>query len=370
MSIKLISNVMNIQEVMNQIILGDSIDILKKLPSNSIDMIFADPPYFMQSTEKVLYRADGTGEYQGCDDDWDKYKDFNEYDEFTISWLKECKRVLKKGGTFWVIGSFQNIYRLGYHIQNLGFWILNDIVWSKTNPTPNMKGTRFCNAHETLLWCAKSKNAGYRFNYKTMKFLNDGKQDRSVWNISICQGAERLKDADNKKLHSTQKPMALLEKIILSSTKPNDIVLDPFFGTGTTGAAAKKYGRNYIGIERENRYVEGAERRLSEQHDESSIISNLSLETKPPKVSLSQLIKHKYLYVNQDFFDKSGQIKCKLNADGTVYDDTDTLSIHKMSAKYLGVKNYNGWGYFYVRYKDQFICIDKLRYRYMEANND
>ena len=366
MSIQLTDKITNISEILNDIIKGDTIETLKQLPSNSVDMIFADPPYFMQSTENVLYRADGTGEYKGCDDEWDKYKDFAEYDEFSLAWLKECQRVLKNGGTFWVIGSFQNIYRLGYHIQNLGFWILNDIIWNKTNPTPNMGGTRFCNAHETLLWCAKSKNSGYTFNYKTMKALNGNKQDRSVWTLSICQGIERLKDENGNKLHNTQKPMALLEKVILSSTRPNDIVLDPFFGTGTTGAAAKKYGRNYIGIEREERYIVGAEKRLELQQVECSIFSNLSLETKPPKVSLVQLIEKKYLYVNQDFFDKTGNAICKLNADGTVSDDTDTLSIHKMSAKVLGVTNNNGWSFFYVRYKDKFISIDKLRYMYLE----
>lgn len=367
MSIQLSEKVSNISNIINQIIEGDTVETLKLLPSNSVDVIFADPPYFMQSTDNVLYRADGSGAYKGCDDEWDKYKDFFEYDEFSIAWLKECQRILKNGGTLWVIGSFQNIYRLGYHIQNLGFWILNDIIWNKTNPTPNMGGTRFCNAHETLLWCTKYKNSGYTFNYKTMKSLNGGKQDRSVWTLSICQGVERLKDDHGNKLHNTQKPLALLEKIILSSTRPKDIVLDPFFGTGTTGAAAKKYDRNYIGIEREKKYIAGAEKRLQQQQVECSIFSNLSLETKPPKVTLRQLIDKKYLYVNQDFFDKSGNAVCKLNADGTVYDNSETLSIHKMSAKILGTTNNNGWNFFYVRYKDKFICIDKLRYMYLES---
>lgn len=366
MSIQITKKITNISTIVNQIIKGDTIETLNLLPSNSVDMIFADPPYFMQSTDNVLYRADGTGEYKGCDDEWDKYKNFEEYDEFSLAWLKECQRVLKNGGTFWVIGSFQNIYRLGYHIQNLGFWILNDIIWNKTNPTPNMGGTRFCNAHETLLWCTKYKNSGYTFNYKTMKELNGGKQDRSVWTLSICQGEERLKDEQGNKLHNTQKPIALLEKIILSSTRPNDIVLDPFFGTGTTGAAAKEYGRNYIGIEREEKYIVGAEKRLREQIVQCSMFSDLSLETKPPKVTIRQLIERKYLYVNQDLFDSSGNSVCKLNADGTVSDGTETLSIHKMSAKILGVTNNNGWGFFYVRYRDKFICIDKLRYMYKE----
>lgn len=364
MSIELPNKINSLQSVSNKIIHGDAVEVLKNFPDNSIDMIFADPPYFMQSTDKVLFRADGTGEYKGCDDVWDKYKDYQEYDDFSLSWLKECKRVLKDDGTVWVIGSFQNIYRLGYHIQNLGFWILNDIVWSKTNPTPNMNGTRFCNSHETLIWCAKSKSSRYVFNYKTMKFLNGGKQDRSVWTLSICQGTERLKGKDGKKLHSTQKPLSLLEKIILSSTKPGDIILDPFFGTGTTGVAAKKYGRNYVGIERENNYIVAAEERLNAQKSEINIISNLSLEVKPPKVSLKELISKGYLFSNQDFYDKDGKIVCKLTADGLVDDGSKVLSIHKMSAKMLSRNNNNGWKYFYIKRNAKFICIDDLRYAY------
>ena len=368
MPVQLLEKTNDLTTILNQIIFGDAVDVLKKLPDNSVDMIFADPPYFMQSTDKTLYRADGTGKYKGCDDEWDKYKDYDEYDAFSIAWLTECKRILKKDGTFWVIGSFQNIYRLGYHIQNLGFWILNDIIWNKTNPTPNMNGTRFCNSHETLLWCAKSKNSRYVFNYKTMKFLNGGKQDKSVWSLSICQGNERLKDKDGNKLHTTQKPLSLLEKVVLSSTKPDDIILDPFFGTGTTGVAAKKFGRNYIGIEREQNYINAAEKRLADQYIENTFLSNLSLETKPPRVSLKKLIATGYLYPNQNFYDKNKNIICKLTAEGLVSDGNETLSIHKMSAKMLDKSNNNGWQYFYLKLNDKFICIDKLRYMYAEEH--
>lgn len=366
MSQKIQAPISDIKEVVNSIIAGDSIEVMKMLPDCSVDMIFADPPYFMQSTEKVLYRADGTGEYRGCDEAWDKYRDFADYDAFSVAWLKECRRILKNDGSFWVIGSFQNIYRLGYHIQNLGFWILNDIVWNKTNPTPNMSGSRFCNAHETLLWCSKKKNSRYTFNYKTMKALNGGKQDRSVWTLNICQGTERLKDEKGEKLHTTQKPLSLLEKIVISSTRPNDLVLDPFFGTGTTGVAAKKHGRNYIGIEREEKYIVYAEKRLSAQNTEMSGYSDLSLETKPPRVSLKQLIQKGYLAVGQTLFDGNGAAVCKLNEDGKVSDTDETLSIHKMSAKALGLKNHNGWTFFYVQYHGEFICIDRLRYFYAE----
>ena len=366
MPIQLQNRILSVQKVLNKIITGDTIENLKHLPNESVDMIFADPPYFMQSTEKVLYRADGTGEYKGCDDEWDKYKNYKEYDVFSYSWLNECKRILKKDGTIWVIGSFQNIYRIGYFMQNLGFWILNDVVWNKTNPTPNMNGTRFCNAHETLLWCAKSKNGKYCFNYKTMKYLNGGKQEKSVWTLNICQGSERLKDKKGNKLHTTQKPMALLEKIVLSSTKPDDIILDPFFGTGTTGVVAKKFDRNYIGIEREEIYNLYAEKRIENQSDESSDISNLLLEVKPPKVSIQELIACGYIEENQILYDKTGKKVCNITRDGLVNDGVEVLSIHKMSAKLIGTENYNGWQFFYTYYKNAFICIDKLRYIYDE----
>lgn len=355
---------------LNECIKGDTIEILKTFPDKSIDTIFADPPYFMQSTDKILQRADGTGEFKGCDDAWDKYKDYVEYDNFCNDWLKECKRVLKDDGTIWVIGSFQNIFRLGYLMQNLGFWILNDVVWNKTNPTPNMAGTRFCNAHETLLWCSKGKNNKFTFNYKTMKYLNDNKQDKSVWTLGICQGNERLKGNDGKKLHTTQKPEALLEKIILSSTKPNDIVLDPFFGTGTTGAVAKKYGRNFIGIEREQTYIDGAEARIQQVQNQSNDISNLILEVKPPRYSLSDLIKLKLIKENEFLYDREGNKKCTVCRDGKVRVEEEITSIHKLSAKLLNKNNHNGWDYFYIKKDEKLISIDDLRYQAKEMEGN
>ena len=351
---------------LDTIICADVIETLKTFPDECIDVIFADPPYFMQSDKKVLQRADGTGAFKGCDDEWDKYADYEEYDGFSLAWLKECKRVLKPNGTIWVIGSFQNIYRIGYIMQNLGFWILNDIVWSKTNPTPNMSGTRFCNAHETMLWCAKSQNSKFTFNYKTMKHLNGDKQDRSIWNIGICQGNERLKDASGQKLHTTQKPNALLEKVILSSTKPNDVILDPFFGTGTTGAIAKKYGRHFIGIEREEKYVSGAKQRIDLQQNQSDDISNLSLEVKPPRVSIEKLIESHLLFKNETLYDKNRQPTCTLLENGRVRLGENELSIHKASAKILNKDNHNGWDYFYVIRNDKLISINELRYVFKE----
>ena len=254
---------------LNEVIKGDSIKILKSFPDKSINCIFADPPYFMQSTtrngkEKKLMRADGTGEFKGCDDAWDKYKDYEEYDKFCNDWLKECKRVLKDDGTIWVIGSFQNIYRLGYIMQNMGFWILNDIVWAKLNPTPNMAGTRFCNAHETMLWCSKGEKNKFTFNYKTMKYLNNDKQDRSVWDIGICQGNERLKDEKGNNLHDTEKPVELMKILVENSSQEKEIVLDPFIGIGATAIACINTNRNYIGFEIDERYYKIAEKRIND----------------------------------------------------------------------------------------------------------
>lgn len=355
---------------LDDIIKGDSLEVLKEFPDKSVDCIFADPPYFMQSTtrngkEKKLMRADGTGEFKGCDDAWDKYEGYAAYDKFCNEWLKECKRVLKDNGTIWVIGSFQNIYRLGYIMQNMGYWILNDVVWFKLNPTPNMAGTRFCNAHETMLWCSKSQGHKFTFNYKTMKYLNGDKQDRSVWNLGICQGSERLKDSNGTKVHTTQKPEALLTKGILSSTKPGDIILDPFFGTGTTGAVAKRYGRHFIGIERDDdgKYISAAKKRIDTVVDESNDISNLILEVKPPKFTTKQLIDMKLLTENEKFFDKDGNEICKLLKSGNVEKDNETLSIHKMAAKVLDKNNYNGWDYFYVKRDNKLVPIDDLRYQ-------
>jgi DNA modification methylase len=237
------------------------VEKLKEIPADSIDLVFADPPYNMQ-LKKPLYRPNKT-KVNGVNDHWDKFDSFAEYDAFCTAWLIECRRVLKDSGSIWVIGSYHNIFRVGNIMMNLGFWILNDVVWHKTNPMPNFMGTRFANATETLLWCSKSEDCKrYTFNHKIMKKYNGGKQMSSVWRIGLCTGAERIKDADGRKAHSTQKPEELLKRVILSSTNKNDIILDPFFGTGTTGAAAKKLGRAYIGIERDAGYVDIAQNRI------------------------------------------------------------------------------------------------------------
>ena len=246
----------------NKILLGDSIKIMKTMPSKSVDLIFADPPYNLQLKD-TLYRPDQTT-VEAVTQDWDKFNTYKEYDNFTEQWLKESKRILKKGGALWVIGSYHNILRVGTSIQNHGFWILNDIIWHKTNPMPNFRGTRFTNAHETLLWCTTSREAKYTFNYQNLKELNDGKQMRSDWHLPICSGKERLRENNNQRSHPTQKPEALMYRIILSSTNKGDIILDPFLGSGTTAVVAKKLQRNFIGIEQDSGYYNIAQSRIEQ----------------------------------------------------------------------------------------------------------
>jgi site-specific DNA-methyltransferase (adenine-specific) len=253
-------------------------------------------------------------------------------------------------------------------MQNLGFWILNDVVWSKPNAVPNFGGTRFQNSHETLLWCTKNQKAKYTFNYKTMKHLNGDKQEKSVWDVPICIGSERLKDEEGKKAHSTQKPEKLLYKIILASTKPGDIVLDPFFGTGTTGAVAKLLGRHYIGLEKEAKYIDVAKKRIAKVKTEKSDLYDLAYEVKPPRVSTKQLIESDFLSVGEKLYDKKDTFVGKLTDKGYVDDGSDTLSIHKMSAKYLNLPNNNGWDFFYVKREGELKPIDDLRYEYAENN--
>src|SRR5215467_5169051 len=246
---------------MNRIISGDCIEAMRSLPEASVDMVFADPPYNLQ-LEGELHRPNNS-RVDGVEEAWDRFDDFASYDRFSQAWLTAARHVLKDDGTLWVIGSYHNIYRVGARLQDLGFWILNDVVWRKTNPMPNFRGRRFTNAHETLIWCAKDKDAKYTFNYAAMKALNDDLQMRSDWLLPICSGGERVKGDDGGKAHPTQKPEALLYRILLACTKPGDVVLDPFFGTGTTGAVARRLGRRWIGIERERAYVKVAHERIA-----------------------------------------------------------------------------------------------------------
>lgn len=350
-------------DITNTIIKGDTLEELKNIPTNSIHLIFADPPYFMQ-TEGLLLRTEGT-KFMGVEDEWDKFDSYAEYDKFCTEWLSECRRILKKEGTIWVIGAFQNIYRIGYLMQNLGFWILNDVVWSKPNPVPNFMGTRFTNANETMLWCTKEKDAKYTFNYKTMKHLNGGKQMKSVWEIGLCIGNERIKDESGKKAHSTQKPEKLLLNVILSSSKEGDIVLDPFMGSGTTGAVAKLTNRNFIGIEREEKYIKVATKRIADiKPDLNNPLYQNKLDNVPPRVSSETLVKKGYLVVDEYFYSPQKEPLARLNKKGYLVEKEEELSIHKMSAKVLNKTNSNGWVYWYVLRDGQMKSIDALRKEY------
>ena len=334
----------------NIIINGECISKLKELPDNSVDLIFADPPYWMR-TEGILHRFEGT-EFNGCDDDWDnQFETQDDYESFTMNWLRECKRVLSDNGSIWVIGGMQCIYTIGGIMQKLGFWFINDVIWHKKNPTPNFKGTRLNNSHETLIWATKSKNSRFTFNYKTAKELNldnvkldefkSGirKQLGSVWRIGVCQGEERLKDDNGNKLHNTQKPEELLYRIINISSKIGDIVLDPFAGTMTTGAVAKKTGRNYIMIEREKEYCLYVKKRLDSISTSIGDIEKSKFDIKPPKVKVEDMIKEGYFIEGERFYlkDRNNDITI-LQKDAKLLFKNEILDMHTCVAKLKGLK--------------------------------
>lgn len=349
--------------LINKIICGDSLAELKKIPDKSVDMVFADPPYNLQ-LNNPLVRPDNTS-VDAVDDYWDKFESMSAYDDFCFKWLSEIRRVLKDNGTMWVIGSYHNIFRVGTILQNLGFWILNDICWIKNNPMPNFKGTRFTNAHETLIWCSKSSKSKYTFNYEAMKALNDDLQMRSDWNLPICTGSERVKDEHGEKLHSTQKPESLLYRVILSSTKQGDVILDPFFGTGTTGAVAKKLGRNFIGIEQDKRYVEGAQRRI----DAITPIDKVEVTEKKKfvRVPFGNLIECGKLKSGDILVDANKKYTAKILADGSVkVNDNLQGSIHQVGAKLQNLPSCNGWKFWYVKRKNDLKAIDDIRQEFIE----
>lgn len=348
----------------NKILKGDCIEMMKSLPARSIDLIFADPPYNLQLGGD-LTRPDNS-KVNGVEDDWDKFSSFAEYDKFSRAWLLEARRLLKDDGAIWVIGSYHNIFRLGAELQNLGFWILNDIVWRKTNPMPNFRGRRFTNAHETMIWASKSENAKYRFNYDAMKALNEDLQMRSDWTIPLCTGGERLKNADGKKAHPTQKPEALLHRVIMSSTEMGDVVLDPFFGTGTTGAVAKKLGRDFIGIERESEYIAHAEERLNaiKAGDDESLLKPIEKRAEP-RVPFGQVIEQGLLQPGAVLFDHTRRYSARVRADGNLVARNHTGdhkgSIHKVGAALQGLPSCNGWTFWHFENKGKAWPIDVLR---------
>ena len=349
-----------------QIVMGDCIAAMKAMPSKSIDMIFADPPYNLQLGGE-LFRPDGS-HVDAVTDDWDKFDTFAAYDAFTRAWLAEAHRILKDDGTIWVIGSYHNIFRVGAAVQDLGYWILNDIVWRKANPMPNFRGTRFTNAHETLIWASKGEKAKYTFNYRSMKTLNDELQMRSDWEFPICGGQERLKKG-GVKVHPTQKPEALLYRILLACTKPGDVVLDPFFGTGTTGAVAKRLGRAWIGIERELGYIDAAIERLAAALplDESALATMQSPKSQP-KVAFGTLVENGYLTPGAVLTDAKRRFRATVRADGSLASACGaTGSIHKLGAVLQDAPACNGWTFWHLDDSGKLAPIDTLRQTYLLA---
>jgi len=351
---------------LDQILQGDCIAEMARLPDKSVDMIFADPPYNLQLGGD-LFRPEGS-RVDAVDDEWDKFESLAAYDGFTRGWLEQARRVLKDDGTIWVIGSYHNIYRVGALLQDADFWILNDIVWRKSNPMPNFRGTRFTNAHETLIWCAKDEKARYTFNYRAMKALNDDLQMRSDWLLPICAGGERVKGEDGSKAHPTQKPEALLYRILLACTKPGDVVLDPFFGTGTTGAVARRLGRRWIGIERESSYVKVARERI----DSTLPLDESAMKTVPdkreqPRVAFGVLVESGLVPAGTILTDSKRRWTATVRADGSIACDAHVGSIHKVGAALQSAPSCNGWTFWHAMDGREMTLLDALRQQHLAA---
>jgi modification methylase len=346
--------------VLDTILKGDCVAELEKLPEASVDLVFADPPYNLQLDGR-LTRPDQS-EVAAVDDDWDKFSSFSAYDDFTRAWLLACRRVLKPNGALWVIGSYHNIFRVGATLQDLGFWILNDIVWRKTNPMPNFRGRRFTNAHETLIWASRDANRSYTFNYEALKAANDELQMRSDWLMPICTGNERLKGGDGKKVHPTQKPEALLHRVLLAASKPGDVVLDPFFGTGTTGAVAKRLGRHFIGVEREQPYIDAALARIAavEPVSETSLVISTGKRGEP-RVPFGTLIEAGLIAPGAILTDARARHEAEVRADGTLRAGEHVGSIHRVGALVQGLDACNGWTFWHTPGQGAPAPIDDLR---------
>ncbi len=347
---------------------GDCVEAMRSLPDASVDLVFADPPYNLQLGGD-LNRPDGS-HVDAVTDHWDQFDSFKIYDDFTRDWLTEAKRVLKPDGALWVIGSYHNIYRVGAILQDLGFWILNDVVWRKSNPMPNFRGTRFTNAHETLLWCSQGEKAKYHFNYRAMKTLNDELQMRSDWVLPICGGAERLKEGGHK-VHPTQKPEALLYRVLLSTTEKGDVVLDPFFGTGTTGAVAKRLGRHWIGCERESGYREAALKRIEKELPlDESALATMQSRRDAPKVAFGALVENGYIAPGTELFDKKRRWVATVRADGSLVHGKQTGSIHQLGRDLQGAPSCNGWSFWHYEVDGDVKPIDAARQVYLLAVED
>jgi len=335
---------------------------MSKLPAGSVDLVFADPPYNLQ-LKGDLKRPDES-HVDAVNDDWDKFSSFAAYDDFTRAWLLACRRLMKPSATLWVIGSYHNIFRVGATMQDLGFWVLNDIVWRKTNPMPNFRGRRFTNAHETMIWAARDEKAkGYTFNYEALKAANEDVQARSDWLIPLCTGEERLKDKDGRKVHPTQKPEGLLARVLLSSSRPGDLVIDPFNGTGTTGAVAKRLGRRFIGIERDPGYAALARERIRAvtPADLEDVVAPQKREE--PRIPFGALVERGLLKPGEVLFDARRRWTAKVRADGTVISADARGSIHRVGAHVQGAPACNGWAFWHVERKGAIVPIDALRQR-------
>jgi modification methylase len=342
------------------ILVGDCIAHMDALPAGSVDLIFADPPYNLQ-LEEGLTRPDQS-KVDAVDDDWDKFESFAHYDRFTRGWLKAARRVLKPNGALWVIGSYHNIFRVGAALQDLEFWLLNDVIWRKANPMPNFRGTRFTNAHETLIWAARDKASRVTFNYEAMKQANDDTQMRSDWLFPLCTGAERLTDSDGDKVHPTQKPEALLHRIFNATTKPGDLVLDPFFGTGTTGAVAKRLGRKFIGIERDTTYVAAALKRIAAVKPlGGEVIETAVPKRQAPRVAFGSLVEMGIISAGTELYDGRKRWSALVRADGSLACGPHQGSIHRVGALVQGAEACNGWTFWHTSQNGRLLAIDTFR---------
>jgi modification methylase len=339
---------------------GDSIELLAQMPESSVDLIFADPPYNLQ-LKNELHRPDNS-RVDAVDDDWDKFESFRHYDDFTRAWLAEARRVLREDGSLWVIGSYHNIFRVGAALQDLGFWILNDVIWCKSNPMPNFRGRRFTNAHETMIWAAKDKDARYTFNYEAMKALNDDLQMRSDWVMPICSGNERLKDSEGRKAHPTQKPEALLHRVILAASRPGDVVLDPFLGSGTTAAVAKRLGRHYIGFERDEGYADIARKRIAKVQAARDLeVVDTPAKRRQQRIPFGWLVERGLLEPGTLLYSPDKRWRAKVRADGTLITKDFKGSIHQAGAHVQGAAACNGWQFWCLDVEGRLLPIDILR---------
>jgi modification methylase len=345
---------------LDAILTGDCVEAMRTLPDASVDLVFADPPYNLQ-LRGALHRPDNS-RVDAVDDHWDRFASFAEYDAFSRAWLGEARRLLKPDGAIWVIGSYHNVFRLGAALQDAGFWILNDVIWRKTNPMPNFRGKRLTNAHETLIWAARSDQSRYTFNYEAMKALNEGVQMRSDWTIPLCTGAERLKDANGDKAHPTQKPEALLHRVLVASTRPGDVVLDPFFGTGTTGAVAKRLGRRFIGIEREAAYRAVAAARIAAVRPlDAEAAAVTTPKRAEPRIAFGQLVERGLLAAGEVVTSPGGRHTARIRADGTLVASDVRGSIHQVGAALEGAPSCNGWTYWHFLRDGVRVPIDFFR---------